>query len=120
MIKIADASFKEDIARSKKFHETFRFIDELCVFNDGREFKSHTMKFETMKSGELVLKLKYSGCHATFRDFNIALVNGKISAKLYDKRDIFPFFIVRMPNFHSSIPSYIYGTVMPEILLAGR
>ena len=36
---------EEDIARAKKFHGTFRFIEGLCVLNDGGEFKSHTKKF---------------------------------------------------------------------------
>ena len=45
--------------------------------------------------------------------------NGKIITKLYDKRDDFSFFIVRMPNFASDIPSSIfYGSVLSEIRIA--
>ena len=30
---------KKDIARGKKFHWTFRFINDLCTLNDGGEFQ---------------------------------------------------------------------------------
>ena len=30
---------KEDIARAKKFHEIFGFIDDICALNDGGEFR---------------------------------------------------------------------------------
>ena len=71
---------KEDIARTKKFHGTFRVIDERCTFNDGREFQE---SYEVIYSKELVLKLEYSRSHATFLDLDISIGNGKISSKLY-------------------------------------
>ena len=41
--------------------------------------------------------------------------------KLYDKRDEFPFFVVRMPDRRSNIPSYIfYGTIRSEIIRIAR
>ena len=40
---------------------------------------------------------------------------------MFDKRDAFPFFIVRMPNIKSNIPAYIfYGTFLSEILRIAR
>ena len=39
----------------------------------------------------------------------------------YDKRDAFPFFIVRMPNKCSNIPSTtFYGAIMSELLRIAR
>ena len=39
-----------------------------------------------------------------------------MKTKLYEKRDDFPFFIVRMSNFHNNIPSSIfYGTMVSGI-----
>ena len=41
--------------------------------------------------------------------------------KLFDKRDAFPFFIVRMPYISSNIPSFIfYGTFKSEVLRIAR
>ena len=40
---------------------------------------------------------------------------------MYDKRDKFPFFIVRMPQFCSNIPSSIfYGSFFSELLRIAR
>lgn len=30
---------KDDMAQAKKFHETFRLIDDLCTLNGGKEFQ---------------------------------------------------------------------------------
>ena len=109
---------KTDISRAKKFHATFRFIDDLCAVNDGGEFQK---SYRDIYPKELELKLEHSGSHATFLDLDINIDNGKVITKLFDKRDDFTFFIVRMPNFHSNIPSSIfYGTVMSEVLRIAR
>ena len=109
---------RNDITRARKFHGTFRFIDDLCALNDGGEFEN---SYQEIYPEELVLKLEHKGSHATFLDLDLTVENGKITTKLYDKRDDFHFFIVRMPNFHSNIPSSIfYGTVFSEILRIAR
>ena len=66
---------KEDIAETRRFHETFWFIDDLCAFNDGREFQ---MSYKEIYPKELILKLEQSGTHVTFLDVNITKSNGKI------------------------------------------
>ena len=43
----------------------------------------------------------------TFLDLDISISNGKISTKLYDKRDHI-FFIVLMPDLHGNISSYVF------------
>ena len=109
---------KTDIARAKRFHGTFRFIDDLCALNDGGEFGN---SYKEIYPKELELKLEHNGLHATFLDLDLSIENGKISSKIYDKREDFSFFIVRMPNIHSNIPSSIfYGTVLSEILRIAR
>ena len=41
--------------------------------------------------------------------------------KLFDKRDSFPFFIVRMPDLSGNIPDHVfYGSVMSEFLRIAR
>ena len=47
--------------------------------------------------------------------------NGIFCYKLFDKRDAFPFFIVRMPHKDSNIPSNIfYSAIFSEILRISR
>ena len=54
-------------------------------------------------------------------DLDIKIIGDKFVYKLYDKRDEFPFFIVRMPDRRSNIPSYIfYGTIRSEIIRLAR
>ena len=54
-------------------------------------------------------------------DLNIKIENNKFSLSLYDKRDTFPFSIVRMPYLSSNIPSKMfYATLGAEVLRIGR
>ena len=106
------------IQRARKFHGCSRFIDDMCCLNDGSEFgKSH----KDIYPESLVLKYEHQGTRATFLDIDITNSDGIFVYKLFDKRDEFPFFIVRMPHISSNIPSYIfYGTVLSEFLRIAR
>ena len=65
--------------------------------------------------------MSINGNHATFLDLDIMVEYGIFVYKLFDKRDEFPFHIVRMPDRGSNIPSYIfYGTVLSEYLRIAR
>ena len=59
---------KKDIAQAKIFHGAFRFIDDLCVPDDGGEFQK---SYKEIYFKEVVLKLEYSGSHSTFLDLYI-------------------------------------------------
>ena len=61
-----------------------------------------------MYSAELELKLGHSVTHATYLDLDIKTEDGMFVYKVFDKRDKFSFFIVRMPHFESNIPSTIF------------
>ena len=70
---------------------------------------------------ELQLKCEHQGTHATFLDSDITIGNGIFEYKLFDKRNNYNFFIVRMPDFTGNIPSHIfYGSIMSEILRIAR
>ena len=72
-------------------------------------------------SKELQLKVEHHGTHATFLDLDITVENNIFRYKLFDKRDAFPFFIVRMPHLDSNIPSKIfYSSIYSEILRISR
>ena len=66
---------------------------------------------------ELELKVEHQGMHATFLELDINIIDNMFVYKLFDKRDSFPFFIVRMPYLDSNIPSFVfYGSFKSEIL----
>ena len=108
----------QDKAKARHFHSTKRFIDDLCTLNDGGIFGD---VFRDIYPPELDLKLEHSGTHATFLNLDITVRDGKFVFKLYDKRDAFPFAIVRMPHMESNIPkSTFYSALMGEFLRIGR
>ena len=70
---------------------------------------------------ELQLKCEHQGTHATFLDLDIPIVDCIFVYKLFDKRDDFPFSIVRMPDLSGNIPAFIfYGSIMSEFLRIAR
>ena len=107
-----------DKFRARKFLNAFRFIDDQCNLNDSNEFsRSHAEIYPS----ELQLKCEHQGNHATFLDLEISVVNNTFVYKLFDKRDNFPFTIVRMPDLRGNIPSYVfYGSIMSEFLRIAR
>ena len=114
--------FMKDLGNSdmtaKKFHGCSRFIDDLVCLNDGNKFSD---SYKEIYPSDLELKCEHSGNHATFLDLDIKINGDKFVYKLFDKRDEFPFFVVRMPDRRSNIPSYIfYGTIRSEIIRIAR
>ena len=74
-----------------------------------------------MHLGELQLKLEYNETNVRFLDLGIKTEDGILFYKLVNKRDKFPFFIVRMPHFESHILSTIfYGSIFSEFLRIAR
>ena len=104
--------------RAMKFRYATRFIDDECNLNDGGEFGR---SFHQIYPKELELKCEHQGTHATFLDLEINVSNGTFVYKLFDKRNDFPFFIIRMPDLSGNIPSHVfYGSVMSEFLRISR
>ena len=104
--------------RAFKYHGVNRFIDDLIAINDNNDFNN---SFKNIYPPQLELKLEHSGLHATFLDLDITIEDGIFVYKLFDKRDKFPFHIVRMPNASSNIPTIIfYGSIFSEFLRIAR
>ena len=109
---------KEDLQKARRFSHTFRFIDDLLTINDDNLFNEN---FGNIYPEELQLNLESSGESVNFLDLNLKNMNGHVEVKLYDKRDNFPFSIVRLPFSSSNIPSSVfYNSVGAEILRIGR
>ena len=109
---------KTDKVHARRYKYATRFIDDQCNLNDSSQFKSAC---ETIYPPELQVKCEYEGQHATFLDLDITIQNGLFVYKLFDKRDNFPFSIVRMPDLSGNIPDHVfYGSVMSEFLRIAR
>ena len=109
---------RTDRYKGFKFKNAFRFIDDACTINDSDAFNE---SYQEIYPPELQLKCEHSGDHATFLELDITIVNELFVYKLFDKRDAFPFFIIRMPDLGGNIPSHIfYGSIMSEILRIAR
>ena len=95
-----------------------RFIDDECNLNDSSEF---SRSFLEIYPNHLQLKCEHQGIHATFLELDILIKEDIFIYKLFDKRDDFPFSIVRMPDLNGNIPSTMfYGSVMSEFLRIAR
>ena len=107
-----------DRYRGFKIRNCFRFIDDACNINDNAEYQR---SYAEIYPKELELKCEHEGKHATFLEIDITVQDDLFVYKLFDKRDNFPFFIVRMPDLSGNIPSHVfYGSVMSEILRIAR
>ena len=104
--------------KARHFHSTKRFIDDLCAINDGNMFGEI---YKEIYPEELELKLEHSGLHVSFLNLDITILGGEFVYKLFDKRDAFPFSIVRMPFIDSNIPeSIFYSALVGEFLRIAR
>jgi len=107
-----------DKVKARHFHSTKRFIDDLCAINDGNLFGK---VYKDIYPEELELKLEHSGTHASFLNLDITIDNGIFVYKLFDKRDTFPFSIVKMPRLDSNIPeSIFYSALVGEFIRIAR
>ena len=109
---------KTNPVAARKYKHASRFIDDECNLNDSGQFKS---TFHTIYPPALQVKCEHEGQHATFLELDISVKDGIFLYKLFDKRDDFPFFIVRMPDLSGNIPDHVfYGSVMSEFLRIAR
>ena len=109
---------RTDKRKAMLFRYATRFIDDECNLNDGGEFGR---SFHLIYPRDLELKCEHQGTHATFLDLEISILDGVFVYKLFDKRENFPFFIVRMPDLTANIPLHVfYGSVMSEFLRISR
>ena len=107
-----------DKVKARHFHSTKRFIDDLCAINDGNLFGRI---YSDIYPEELELKVEHSGTHASFLSLDITIIEDMFVYKLFDKRDDFPFSIVRMPHIDSNIPeSIFYSAFVGEFLRIAR
>lgn len=107
---------KTNFKLARCFLYTYRYIDDLNAINDNGQFSKH---YKEIYPPELILNKEnpHHNKSATFLDLEININNKQFDYKLYDKRDAFPFKIVRFPYKSSNMPSRMfYSTIAAEVL----
>ena len=83
------------------FNSTSRYLDDLLKFDNPYFEQMVGQIYPT----ELQLnKANSSDTEAPFLDLNLSITNGKVSSKIYDKRDDFNFEIVNVPFLDGDFP----------------
>ena len=120
-----ERDFLENMIRSghrklaRSFNLCFRYIDDLIVFNN-KKFWEYVK--DIYPSQLNVEKTNKSYNLASYLDLTFTIEkDGKLSAKLYDKRDDFDFHIVNFPFLSSNIPSGpSYGVYVSQLIRYAR
>ena len=88
---------------ARSFNLCFPYIDDLIVFNS-KKFWEYVKDIYTSQLN--VEKINQSDNLTSYHDLTFTIEkDGKLSTKLYDKRDGFDFYIVNFPFLSSNIPS---------------
>ena len=88
---------------ARSFNLCYRYIDDLIAFNN-KKFLDYLK--EIYPSQLTVEKANKSDHLADYLDLTFIIDSGgKLSTRLYDKRDYFDFHIVNFPYLSSNIPS---------------
>ena len=100
---------------ARSFNLCYRYIDDLLVFNN-KKFLDYLK--EIYPSQLTVEKANKSDHLADYLDLTFIIDSGgKLSTRLYDKRDDFDFHIVNFPYLSSNIPSGpSYGVYISQLI----
>ena len=104
---------------ARSFNLCYRYIDDLIVFNN-KKFLDYLK--EIYLSQLTVEKANKSDHLADYLDLTFIIDSGgKLSTRLYDKRDDFDFHIVNFPFLSSNIPSGpSYGVYISQLIRYAR
>ena len=110
---------KNNLIKTTKLCNIFRFIDDLNSINYDGEFES---SYSNIYPKELQLGKKSTEKYeASFLDLDIKIKDRQFHFGLFDKRDPFPFSIVRIPDKSSNVPSsMVYSATGAESLGIAR
>ena len=104
---------------ARSFNLCYRYIDDLIVFNN-KKFLDYLK--EIYPSQLTVEKANKSDHLADYLDLTFIIDSGgKLSSRLYDKRDDFDFHIVNFPYLSNNMPSgRSYGVYMSQLIRYAR
>ena len=106
---------------ARSFNLCYRYIGDLIVFNN-KKFLDYLKEIYPSHGQLTVEKANKSDHLADYLDLTFIIDSGgKLSTRLYDKRDDFDFHIVNFPFFSSNIPSGpSYGVYISQLIRYAR
>jgi len=120
-----ETEFLQNLVRNKRmkdaksFNFTYRYIDDVLSINNS----SFSQWLPSIYPPELEIKeTTETPCSASFLDLHLEFdSSGKLSTKIYDKRDDFDFKIINFPYLCSNIPtSPAYGVYISQLIRYAR
>ena len=84
-------------------NSTSRYLDDLLKI-DNPYFEQ--MVGQIYPTELQVNKTNIFATEVPYLDLNLAIINGIVSSKIYDKRDYFDFEIVNFPFLHGDVPRF--------------
>ena len=118
--EVLDNMIRSDHMRLvRSFNLCYRYIDDLIVFNNKKFLDYHK---EVCPSQLTVEKANKSDHLEDYLDLTFIIDSGgKLSTRLYDKRDDFDFHIVSFPFLSRNIPSGpSYGVYISQLIRYAR
>lgn len=113
--KFLDNLTKEDIPLARKFSNSYRYIDDLIMFNNNGLMDEYKYKIYPK---ELILNKENKNDQiCNFLDIHMNIMNHKIITSIYDKRDDFNFKVNSFPNLSGNIHSVrTHGVIISQLL----
>jgi hypothetical protein len=114
-----DKLSKISVAKARRFHLTFRFIDDVLSLDNTHwaEAVENDAANGGLYPGELALSdTSLSNEDAHFLGMHIKSLGNRFQVAVFDKRTTFPFEVRRYPRIDSLIPSTIpYGVLTGQL-----
>ena len=108
-----------NIQKARHFGHMFCFIDDLSAIIDDLEFEKNCK--DIYHSEQWLRKGSIPKSEASLLDLLIVNENKKLKTKLFNRRDTFPFSIVRIPRLDRNTLSKLYHASMcSQILKSAR
>ena len=106
----------ENIHLARKFSDSFRYIDDLIIFNNDDLMNEH--KHMIYPKELLLNKENKSNKQTSFLDINIRILdNNTIHTSTYDKRDDFNFKINSFPNLSGNVHAErTHGIIISQLI----
>ena len=113
-----ERDFMKSLSRDiiEAFNSTSRYLDNLLnidkIYFDQMVHRIYPTELQLNRANS-------SDTKATFLDLNLCISNGKVSTKIYDKRDDFDIDIVNFPFLDGDVPRRTsYGVYISQIRFA--